>query len=291
MKLTLNRDLGQKLELLKNKKEAPKLSELAKELQLEVSEVVDLLREELFDDEERYSLSMTPKEWVGLYKILTEKNKVDVETKEFFKSKILLNGPIKVVMDLLSQLEQWDQEANEVVGTLVKNLEPLIKNSKAISFETISGEERSVIPLRIIHLEGELTLIGEDTEDHSLSIHPIKTFECFKERNEVFAKEASHFEIEEFIAAIRKMNEKETRLILKIHEPQAVNVYPEHHFLGKPCMVNNQKGDLIWAAYVEPCDALFEWLLALGVKVEILDPTSFKEKFLEYCREKMRKIA
>lgn len=291
MKLTLNRDLGQKLELLKGKKEAPKLTELAKELHLEVDEVVELLKEELYVKEEQYTLRLTPKEWVGLFKILSEKNKVDVEAREALKSKVLENGPIKVVMDLLSQLEQWDQEASEVVETLVKELEPLIKDSKAIHFETVTGDSKCVIPLRIIHLEGDLSLVAEDVVDHSLSIHPLKSMDYYSEFNEVVHKEAAHFEIEEFIAAIRKMNEKETRLILKIHEPNVVNIYPEHHFLGKPCMVNNHKGDLIWAAYVEPCDALYEWLISLGGKAEILDPTSFKEKFLEYCREKMRKIA
>lgn len=290
MKLTLYRDLGQKLELLKKKKEAPRLTELAKELHLEVSEVVELLKEELYVKEEQYTLRLTPKEWMELSRILSEKRKVDVDMREALKNKVLANGPIKVVMDLLSQLEQWDQEASEVVETLVQELETIIKGSKAIHFETALGAS-CVIPHRIIHLEGELTLVAEDVADHSLSVHPLKSFEYYKEFDGTAHKKAAHFEIEEFVAAIRKMNEKETRLILKIHEPNVVNVHPEHHFLGKPCMVNNHRGDLIWAAYVEPCEALYEWLITLGGKVEILDPTSFKEKFLEYCREKMRKIA
>lgn len=99
------------------------------------------------------------------------------------------------------------------------------------------------------------------------------------------------FEVEEFITAIRAMNERETRLVLKIHDPQSTNLFPDHHFLGKPCMITNPNGDLIWAAYVEPCDALYEWLMTLGKNVEILDPIKFKEEYLIYCEEKLRKIA
>lgn len=291
MKLILNRDLSKKLELLKNKEEAPKLAELARELDLGMHEVVELLKEEIGAQEDEYTLCLTPKEWMDLYKILSAKSNVEVAAKETLKNKVLGNGPIKVVMELLSQLEQWDQEVNEVVETMVKELEVIVKESKAITLETVSGESMSVLPLRVIHLEGELTLVGEDQIDHSLTVHPVKSIGHFSEYEGAVKKATSLFEIEEFIAAIRKMNEKETRLILKIHDPSAVNLYPDHHFLGKPCMVKNPNGDLIWAAYVEPCEALFDWLTTLGTRVEILDPTSFKERFLEYCREKMRKIA
>jgi hypothetical protein len=105
------------------------------------------------------------------------------------------------------------------------------------------------------------------------------------------APQLACFEVDDFVAAIRSMNEKETRLILKIHDPQSVNLFPDHHFLGKPCMITNPNGDLIWAAYVEPCCDLFEWLLGLGTNVEVLDPGKFKDEFLMYCEEKIRKVA
>ena len=56
-------------------------------------------------------------------------------------------------------------------------------------------------------------------------------------------------------------------------------------------MITIPNGDLIWAAYVEPCEDLFEWLLSLGSNVDILDPGRFKDEFLSYCEEKLRKIA
>jgi predicted DNA-binding transcriptional regulator YafY len=56
-------------------------------------------------------------------------------------------------------------------------------------------------------------------------------------------------------------------------------------------MVKNPNGDLIWAAYVEPCAHLYEWLIGLGRRVEILDPVSFKQDYLDYCEEKLRNIA
>lgn len=105
--------------------------------------------------------------------------------------------------------------------------------------------------------------------------------------NEVISEaRVMEFEVEEFITAIRAMNEKETRLILKIFDPQSVNLFPDHQFLGKPCMITNPNGDLIWAAYVEACEPLYEWLLSMGESVEILDPTTFKQEYLRYCEEK-----
>jgi hypothetical protein len=56
-------------------------------------------------------------------------------------------------------------------------------------------------------------------------------------------------------------------------------------------MITNPNGDLIWAAYVEPCEALYDWLITLGKRVEILDPIKFKDEYLTYCEEKLRKIA
>ena len=143
----------------------------------------------------------------------------------------------------------------------------------------------------MLHLEGQLSLIGEDVQDRCLMVIPLKDVKNFEALNSHSRPRVTVFEIEEFITSVRSRGEKETRLILKIHDTESTNLFPDHHFLGKPCMITNPNGDLIWAAYVEPCEALFEWLISLGKKVEILDPGLFKEEYLLYCEDKLRKIA
>jgi hypothetical protein len=143
----------------------------------------------------------------------------------------------------------------------------------------------------VVHLEGQLSLICEEFDDHCLMIISVKQIQLIQLKESTRQSRVSYFEIEEFIAAVRAMNDKETRLILKIHDPQSVNLFPDYQFLGKPCMITNSNGDLIWAAYVEACEPLYEWLLSLGSNVEILDPNKFKADYLSYCEAKLRKIA
>jgi hypothetical protein len=56
-------------------------------------------------------------------------------------------------------------------------------------------------------------------------------------------------------------------------------------------MFANPEGENIWAATIEPSNAIFEWIMELGSDVEILSPNTFKEKYLKYCEEKIDKIA
>lgn len=173
---------------------------------------------------------------------------------------------------------------------LIHSLHNCITEKKAIYLQT-DHKTLHIYPNRLIHLEGELCLIAEDNEDHCLTALSLSEVLSHKASVTPVNGKVSNYEIEEFISAIRSMNDQETRLILKIHDPDSVNLFPDYHFLGKPCMVKNPNGDLIWAAYVEPCSYLYEWLISLGRCVEILDPVSFKKDYLDYCEEKIRNIA
>ncbi len=236
----------------------------------------------------QYMLPLTPVEWVELQQILSQQNNPALNT---LKIKMTENGPIKAVMELLNQLDQWDQEMTSEHQTYVNILDKAAEARGMVSLTTISGKKYQVYPCRVIHLEGKLSMIAEDAHDHCLMVMSISELNYAVPMESTSLPEVSTFEIEEFIVAIRSMSEKETRLILKIHDPQSVNLFPDHHFLGKPCMVTNPNGDLIWAAYVEPGADLYEWLLSLGGNVEVLDPSKFKDEFLAYCEEKLRKVA
>ena len=236
----------------------------------------------------QYMLPLSPAEWIGLHQLLINQQNPALKSLE---KKITENGPIKAVMELLSQLDHWDLQLSEPHQAFVSKLDEAVSQKAMVSLTTTAGKSYQMFPCKIIHLEGKLSMIAEDANDHCLIVLSISDLKEVAIVEGTSHPKVADFEIEEFIFAIRSMNEQETRLILKINDPQSVNLFPDHHFLGKPCMITNSNGDLIWAAYVEPCEDLFEWLLILGSNVEVLDPGKFKDEFLMYCEEKIRKVA
>jgi predicted DNA-binding transcriptional regulator YafY len=236
----------------------------------------------------QYMLPLSPAEWIGLHQLLINQQNPALKSLE---KKITENGPIKAVMELLSQLDHWDLQLSEPHQAFVSKLDEAVSQKAMVSITTTVGKSYQMFPCKIIHLEGKLSMIAEDANDHCLIVLSISDLKEVAIVEGTSHPKVADFEIEEFIFAIRSMNEQETRLILKINDPQSVNLFPDHHFLGKPCMITNSNGDLIWAAYVEPCEDLFEWLLILGSNVEVLDPGKFKDEFLMYCEEKIRKVA
>jgi hypothetical protein len=242
----------------------------------------------------QYMLPLSPSEWMGLHQVLSGLDQSQIKKYqgvEGLRKKITENGPVKAVMELLTQLEQWDEQITELQREVVSQLDEAVIQKRQVGLTTIHHKHYTIYPCKNVHLEGKLSVIAEDSQDHCLMVIPVHEILQVDQLDGGRGPRVTAFEVDEFINAIRSMNEKETRLILKIHDPQSVNLFPDHHFLGKPCMITNPNGDLIWAAYVEPCDDLFEWLLSLGTNVEILDPTKFKDEFLMYCEEKLRKIA
>jgi hypothetical protein len=302
----------QKLMVLGQKQGAMKLKDLAQEIGLGEEETIAFIRElfpsggglEIYQQQQecwvdidaeslQYMLPLTPGEWMELYRVL-QLAQTQLPPAEQFKSlkrKVLENGPVNLMMDLLQHLEQWDEKLTEQQQAMLKQLEAAAQEKTCLRLTTNEHKSYRLYCLKILHLEGQLSLIAEDAQDHCLMVLPLREMLALEALESGSGSRVSPYEIEEFIAAIRAMSERETRLILKIHDPQSVNLFPNYHFLGKPCMITNPEGDLIWAAYVEPCDGLFEWLIELDTNVEILDPLTFKEQYLAYCKEKLRKIA
>ena len=301
-----------KLKVLGAQQGAMKMKDLAHELNLGIEETLAFLRE-IFPEGKgavvyeqagecwvdfsagslQYMLPVSPSEWSFLQKLIDRAPVTTWEDPSFetLKKKLHDNGPLNTMMDILNQIESWDQELTQEDQNLVNQLDEAVASHQILSLTTTEDKQYSVFACKVLHLEGHLTLISEDAADHCLMVIPLHNISSCEPVTKSGTPRVTNFEIEEFIAAVRAMNEKETRLILKIYNPQAVNLFPDHHFLGKPCMVTNPEGDLIWAAYVEPCHDLFDWVYSLSHHVEILDPTNFKEQYFAYLEEKMRKIA
>lgn len=300
-----------KLMVLGEKQGAIKLRDLAQEIGLQEEDTLSFLRqffpngvgvEVYHQDQEcwvdinanaiQYMLPLTPAEWIQLHQGLHSFEFGQAHPAiESLKKKVNESGPIKVLMEMLDQLQMWDQELSDEEQALIQVLDEAVANKQLLQIEAAEGRSYNLFPCKVLHLEGQLSIIAEDLHDHCLMVLPIKGLKEAKPISSSSTSRYTLFELEEFIGCIRAMNEKETRLILKIYDPQEINLFPDHHFLGKPCMITNPSGDLIWAAYVEPCEALYEWVASLGSQVEILDPTKFKDQYLSYCEEKLRKVA
>jgi predicted DNA-binding transcriptional regulator YafY len=310
MKKAAPPDVLKKLLVLGDKQGAIKLNDLAQEMGLGADETLVFLRQifpigvgietyhkdgdcwiDIKGEAIQYMLPLSPGEWIQLHQILSGDQTSESLAFSTLKKKVTEDGPIKVVMELLSQLELWDEELNDFQQQLIKKIEVAIENKHLVNLTTNEDKKYAIYPCKILHLEGHLSLIAEDSQDHCLLVIPLQKLKVLETVSTTGQSRVSPFEVDEFISAIRAMNENETRLILKIHNAQSFSLFPDHHFLGKPCMITNPNGDLIWAAYVEPCEALYEWLMTLGKNVEILDPIRFKEKYLTYCEEKLRKVA
>ena len=173
----------------------------------------------------------------------------------------------------------------------VRLVEVALMEGNSLIVECSTGKLCSLIPCKLTFLEGALCLIAEETHDHGLVSLELAEIKNIKSGGKVKSPRATHHEIAEFITALRSMAETETRLVLKIKNPDQFELLPEYQFLGKPCLITNPEGDLIWAAWVEPCDELFEWLTTMDEHVEILEPSEFVLDYAVYCEEKLRKMA
>ena len=301
-----------KLKVLGGHQGAMKINDLASELNLEVEDTLAFLRQVFPDGKAavvyehegecwvdfsagslQYMLPVSPSEWTFLQKLLEKAPVSSFEdpSYEVLKKKLHDDSPLNTMMQILSQIDSWDHEFSQEDQKLVTKLDEAVANHLILNIKTTDEKSYSVFSCKVLHLEGHLTLIAEDATDHCLMVIPLHKIHSYEQLEKSGTPRVTNFELEEFITAVRSMNEKETRLILKIYNPQAVNLFPDHHFLGKPCMVTNPEGDLIWAAYVEPCHDLFDWVYSLAQHVEILDPTNFKEQYFSYLEDKVRKIA
>ncbi len=301
-----------KLKVLGGQQGAMKMKDLASELNLDVDATLGFLRQ-VFPDGKgavvyqsegecwvdfvagsmEYMLPVTPSEWTFLQGLLDRApmNAWAEPSFDSLKKKLHDNNPLNTMMQILDQIESWDENLSQNEQMIVNVLDEAVRTNQIHSVTTTDDKQYTIFACKVLHLEGHLALIAEDAGDHCLMVIPVHMINTCEAITRLGSSRVTNFEIEEFIAAVRSMNEKETRLILKIYNPQAVNLFPDHHFLGKPCMVTNPEGDLIWAAYVEPCQDLFDWVYSLAHHVEILDPTNFKEQYYAYLEDKMRKIA
>ncbi len=199
--------------------------------------------------------------------------------------------PSKLLNDLLNDVnaeKDMNLEAiKDVLKTCVED-----KSCVSLRMEDHSNSIK-VYPHRLVHIEGELSLVAEEMVDKSLIYLPLDKMMDVKDlKEQMEAPLHSSIEIDDFLSSIRAISGTEVRLVLKILNPEQVQeLTPLYHFLRKPYVISNPKGDLIWAASVEESEDIYEWISNLETKIEILDPTSFKLNYLNFCERKLKKSA
>lgn len=200
--------------------------------------------------------------------------------------------PISLLEDLTDQdFQVVDENYATSVSGITAFLEEVILEEKNISIYFADNTKVNVYPHRIVHLDGELSLICESITDNCLTNIPIDTIINCNEYDGEWERVFSKLEINDFISSLRAITDNEIRLVLKVYCRDRFENTPAHQHFGNPCIITNPNGDHIWAASIEPNNNVFEWLSELGADVEILDPISFKKQFLKYCEEKLKKIA
>lgn len=182
-------------------------------------------------------------------------------------------------------------EGDDFTEHKINIIESCLLSGETVLVEWQGTRILNLIPCRLAYLEGELSLIAEETHDHGLLSLRLSEIQNIKRSERRKDPRATHHEITEFISALRAMSDNETRLVLKIKNPDQFKLIPDHQFLGKPCLVTNPEGDLIWAAWVEPSDQIFAWLMAMEDHAEILEPSELILDYAAYCEENRRKMA
>jgi hypothetical protein len=254
------------------------------------------------DEKPKFNIKLDLYEWLEFQAHFPHLEKAEGEPfHEHFKNLLVGYENEFADRDLFYPIEKMDavlensslgmaSESRIQENEIINFIEESILSKDIVEFKLQSGS-MTLYPHRLIYLEGELCVVGENINDKSLQNIPIEQMLNLCEKDKAWHPSHSKLEVDEFISSIRSISESETRLVLKIHALASFeNSIPRNH-LGNPAMISNPEGDLIWGATVESNIEIFHWLFELGSDVEILDPTSFKKDYLTYCEDKLKKLA
>ena len=184
----------------------------------------------------------------------------------------------------------FKESLSDILLKYVNHIEEAFKLG-ALLLVSIDKKTYEIFPHKLIMLEGELTLIGEETIDRCLVSYCLDEVSKIKLNSiNEYTMNYSRFEVDEFVMAIRAVSGREERLVLKIDQNKPVNLNPDYQFLGHPYMTANSEGDFIWAASVEISSPLYDWIISMGESVEILDPADVRSEFEKYREIKLKDL-
>lgn len=169
---------------------------------------------------------------------------------------------------------------------LKKKIDYDICYKKTINIHFFNDKECVIYPHRLVFLDGILCIVGESTHDKTLVYFGVEDIKAVFDFNQAYEPNLSQIEVNEFICHLRLINGKEERLVLKVFSQYEADLLPAYHFLGNPFVTSNAEGDMIWAATIEMCDDVFQWLYSMKDRLEILDPGHVRKEFAHFCELK-----
>lgn len=166
---------------------------------------------------------------------------------------------------------------------MVHKIEEGLTRGLVVQLQWNTHKTSSIFPHKVVYLEGELCLIGEDVYDRCLVSYPVEGVESIRyDMTKNYRPNFSTIEVDDFIMAMRVVSGSEERLVLKLKTYGDVDLNPPYHFLGNPYITTNSEGDVIWAASVEVCPDFYAWLHTLGDRVQIMDPPHVDAGYKEW---------
>lgn len=169
---------------------------------------------------------------------------------------------------------------------MANELQNCIETQRYCQMTFLDQSVKEIFPWRVIFFENTLSVIGEDIRTKQLITIEIDQIDDIEVRGSDYRSLFSRLEVEDFINAMRAVAGSDERLVLKINCGEDISMPSDVIFLGNPYTTTNQYGDIIWAASVETSTYLFEWLYSIKDKISILDPSSIKNDFENFCDER-----
>lgn len=175
-----------------------------------------------------------------------------------------------------------------LLPSLSLSIEEAIIANGLIKINCENGKCIQVYPHRLVYLENKLCLIVEECTDNVILHFPLYKIASIELVNGLhYRAKFTQVEINDYLSAIRAMNGRGYRLVIKVAPGKHVNFSPKYHYFEKSYSVLNQDGEMIWAAYVEISNYLFQWLFEIDDSILILTPDYIKRKYEDFYQEKM----
>jgi hypothetical protein len=235
-------------------------------------------------DKSEVNIPFSFTDWLALQSCLL--NRDNDKPFEILKEKTQNLNEQNNYWDLYKTLEKElmvDNQEETSRQFIIKKLEQANKDNCLAFVKFNDGKAYEIYIHNIIILDGRLSVIAEEVIDRCLiSFFITDVLEVSSRPEHTYQANYSPIQVEDFIAGMRAVIDNEERLVLKIYNPEKVNLNPPYHFLGSPYITSNSSGDYIWAASVEVSDELFSWLKMIKDDVEIIDPEPIKKEFEKY---------
>ena len=172
----------------------------------------------------------------------------------------------------------------------VSDLEESIAKGVSCKLELEFGNQK-VLPLRLVTIQDQLHLVFESIELRTFDIVDVNEITGFQASTRVCKSIYTPKEVDGFIKNIRMLDSQEERLVIKVKEFQYFHKNAKNEFFRNEVMVQNYRGERIWAASIEPNDNIFEWIFSLGKSIEIISSDLIKKEYLKFCQRKLKKLA